>query len=110
MNPSRVILATEAGALTVNVYGDIAGSNGQGKMPRPRAIVATLFLYGVLGWAAEFGRQAGRVAAAVGVVLFLTLLVGNGTAGSGAGGKSLLDLLGSFTSHLRTQDQGGSNG
>lgn len=111
MTPQRVILATEAATLTVAVYGDIAGRNG--KMPRPRAIVAALFLYGVLGWVAEFGQQAGRVAAAVGTALFLTTLVGTGAAGSGSANQ-VIGLLRSFTSHIvgssqQPQQQGGTS-
>lgn len=99
MNPRRLILATEAGALTLAIYGDLSSRDGA-KLPAPRAVIAILFLYGVLGWVAEFGRTAGRVAAASGGVLFLTMLVGTGAAASGQAGSALIQLLRTFTSKI----------
>lgn len=99
VNPRRLILATEAGALTLAVYGDLSSRDGA-KLPAPRAVIAILFLYGVLGWVAEFGRTAGRFAAASGGVLFLTMLVGTGAAKTGQEGAALVQLLRTFTSKI----------
>lgn len=99
MNPRRLILATEAGALTLAVYGDLSSRDGS-KLPAPRAVVAILFLYGVLGWVAEFGRTAGRVASSVGAVMFLTMLVGTGAAKTGQEGAALIQLLRTFTTKI----------
>lgn len=99
MSPARGILALEAGALTLAVYGDLASRSGA-KLPAPRAVISILFLYGVLGWVAEFGRQAGRVALAIGGVLFLTMLVGTGAPATGRAGSALIRLLTTFTEKL----------
>jgi hypothetical protein len=96
MVPERVILASESGALIVNVWGDLA-AQPQPQLPRPRAIVGTLIFYGFLGLLAQLGEGIARFAAASGAVLFLVLLVGNGAKASGAGGRSLIGLLGSTT-------------
>ena len=105
MVPERVILASEAGALLVNVWGDLS-TQAEPKMPRPRAIVGTLIFYGLLGMLAQLGEGMARFAAASGAVLFLVLLVGNDTKASGAGGRS---LVGFFTSATRLiTGQGGS--
>ena len=106
MVPERVILATESGALLVNVWGDLAAQSSP-RMPRPRAIIGTVIFYGLLGLVAQLGDAAARFAAAVGVVLFLTVLVGNGTRGSGAGGRSLIGFFGSVTRLIT--GQGGSS-
>lgn len=92
MVPERVILATESGALLVNVWGDLAGQSSP-RMPRPRVIVGTVIFYGLLGLVAQLGDAAARFAAASGAVLFLVLLVGNGAKGSGAGGRSLISFF-----------------
>lgn len=99
MNPRRLILATEAGALTLAIYGDLSSRDGS-KLPAPRAVISILFLYGVLGWVAEFGRTAGRIAAASGGVLFLTMLVGTGAGAAGREGSALIQLLRTFTSKI----------
>jgi len=105
MVPERVILASESGALIVNVWADLA-THPQPRMPRPRAIVGTLIFYGLLGLLSQLGEGIARFAAAAGAVLFLVLLVGNGTKGSGAGGRSLIDLF-TRTTRLLT-GQGGT--
>lgn len=92
MVPERVILASESGALLVNVWGDLAGQP-QPQLPRPRAIVGTLIFYGLLGLLAQLGEGIARFAAASGLVLLLVLLVGNGAKGSGAGGRSLVGFF-----------------
>lgn len=110
MSPQRVILATESAALVLAVYGDVASRQGS-KMPRPRAIVAILFFFGGLGWVAELGGQAARFAQAVGVAMFLTMLVG-GVTGGGQAGTSLVGLIGSFTRNVtgaQPPQQGGSS-
>lgn len=108
MTPERVIYATETGALIVNVYGDLAGQGGQRKLPRPRAIVATLVFYGLLGLIAQLGAGIARVCAAAGSVLLLTMLVGAGVRKvgdklqpiGGEGGRNLISLLDSATALL----------
>jgi hypothetical protein len=96
VNAERVIVASETGALIVNVWGDLARQSDP-RLPRPRAIVGTFIFYGLMGLVAGFGDNAARFAASSSVVLFLVTLVGNGVKGSGEGGRSLIDLLGATT-------------
>lgn len=85
-NPDQILVASEAVALIAVTAYEFLGPTGDGtaKMPDPRAPIATLAAYSLLGIAGSFGETMRTLASWTGGVLALTLLV------TGARGKGLV--------------------
>lgn len=85
-NPEQILVASEVVALISVTAYEFLGPNGDGtaKMPDPRAPIATLVAYSLLGVLGSFGETMRTLASWTGGVLALTLLV------TGARGKGMV--------------------
>ena len=75
MNPHRVLSSTYLAALAVNTVGAIDPLGGGAQMPSPKAFLATVTVWSVLGLVAGFGASAARASAQLAVLLLLTMVV-----------------------------------
>lgn len=76
MKADRIIAAEQLVTLTGYVASELIGQPDGGRsLPSPKIVVGVLAFYGGLAWVASLGRQAARVASAVGGLVMLVFLM-----------------------------------
>ena len=88
-NPSAILVASEAVTITALITYDLQAKPGQ-KLPRPGPPLAAIGFYALLAVAGSFGAVMAQLAASVGALLSLTVLV---TGKRGAGILGLVNKL-----------------
>jgi hypothetical protein len=88
VNTEKAIGALELLTFVGVIVGEVKDHGG---MPRPVRLGAVFLFYGLLGVVASTGREAGRIAYSIGVVVTLGALV------TGTAGKNLVGLLNAFS-------------